>query len=200
MLNFNDSLMLSLNDNVRTDVIYFDFAKAFDSVNHDIILRKLKMQYNIDGTLLKFISNYLCDRKQCVQISGSRSSMRNVTSGVPQGSILGPLFFVLFINDMFSCVSEGTNIMLYADDTKIWRRIASWQDHLILQHDIDRLYEWSRLNKMNFHPQKCKVLTVENVAANRAINTLCMLPFTVFFYHLNDCDLEFTKSEKDLSD
>ena len=142
MLNLNGSLTISLNDNVRSDVVYFDFAKAFDTVNHDIILKKLKEQFDIDGTLLKFIihkllfMNYLYNRKQCVLIGGAKSWMRSVTSGMPQGSILGPLFFVLFINDMFSSVSEGTNIMLYADDTKIWRRIELWEDHLILQRDI----------------------------------------------------------------
>ena len=196
MLNFNDSLSISLNDNIRTDVIYFDFAKAFDSVNHDIILRKLKEQFNIDGTLLKFIMNYLYNRKQCVLVGGVKSAMRNVTSGVPQGSILGPLFFVLFINDMFSCVSEGTDIMLYADDTKIWRRIETWEDHLILQHDIDMLFEWSLLNKMTFHPMKCKVLTVEN--SSRSENTWSMLPFNVFFYILNENELDSVDNEKDL--
>lgn len=196
MLYFNDSLTLALNDNVRTDTIYFDFAKAFDTVNHDIILRKLKEQFNVDGTLLKFIMNYLCNRKQCVVIGGVKSSIRNVSSGVPQGSILGPLFFVLFINDMFSCVSEGTNIMLYADDTKIWRRIALWEDHLILQHDINMLHEWSMLNKMTFHPLKCKVLSID--ANSRSENLWSTLPFTVFFYYLNNNELEYTKSEKDL--
>ena len=142
------------------------------------------------------MTNYLQHRKQCVVIGGVHSETRNVTSGVPQGSILGPLLFVIFINDMFSCVSEGTNIMLYADDTKIWRRIESWNDHLILQHDINMLFEWSNINKMKFHPQKCSVLTVEQNARPDAIWNV--FPFQNFFYFLNDNILEYADNEKDL--
>ncbi|MCP4459932.1 MAG: hypothetical protein GY816_18200, partial [Cytophagales bacterium] len=90
MVNYIDSLSVSINSNIRTDVIYFDFAKAFDSVNHDVILDKLKFEFGIEGTLLKFIMNYLKDRKQRVVIGGSQSDLKNVRSGVPQGSILGP--------------------------------------------------------------------------------------------------------------
>ena len=67
---------------------------------------------------------------------------------------------IIFINDMINCISPGTNIALYADDTKIWRKIQKWGDHDILQQDINKLYEWSVNNKMKFHPQKCKVLIV----------------------------------------
>ena len=160
MVPFLDSLSLTINDSSRCDVIYFDFAKAFDSVNHDIILHKLKHQYHIDGLMLKFLVNYLQNREQCVVIGGEKSSMKPVNSGVPQGSILGPLLFVLFINDMHKHISNGTNIALYADDTKIWRRIDNYTDHLILQRDILELFNWSNNNKMAFHPQKCKVLPV----------------------------------------
>ena len=117
MVPFIDSIAQCLNDKSCTDIIYFDFAKAFDSVNHDIILNKLKYQFKIDGVLLKFLVEYLKNRTQRVVIGGFQSNNIKVKSGVPQGSILGPLFFVLFINDMHSCIDQHTNIALYADDT-----------------------------------------------------------------------------------
>ena len=156
MVHFIDKLAQSINASSRTDVVYFDFMKAFDSVNHDLILYKLKSQFGIDGRLLKFMVNYLQDRTQCVVVDGVSSSLRPVQSGVPQGSILGPLLFVMFINDMFQCTSSGTSITLYADDTKIARQIDSWADHTILQQDIDALHIWSVNNKMKFHPGKCR--------------------------------------------
>ena len=91
--------------------------------------------------MLKFIKEYLQGRKQIVVVNGTQSNICKVKSGVPQGSILGPLLFVLFINDMQSTVSPGTKIALYADDTKIWRYIVSPDDNLILQNDINALYQ-----------------------------------------------------------
>ena len=97
MVPFADDLALGIQHKSRIDVIYFDFAKAFDSVNHDLILYKLKYQFNIDGTMLNFLKSYLEDRTQRVVINGEQSGLVNVNSGVPQGSILGPLLFVIFL-------------------------------------------------------------------------------------------------------
>ena len=196
MLVFSEQLAFSLNSNLRTDVIYFDFAKAFDSVSHDLILQKLKNKFSIDGVLLKFILNYLKDREQYVGIGGEKSGTRKVTSGVPQGSILGPLLFTIFINDIVDCVSDGTNIALYADDTKIWRIISGWNDHEILQRDIDALHNWSLSNKMKFHPLKCKALSISRQGDHSFFWDV--MPFHTFHYSLNGMILNFADSERDL--
>ena len=125
MISLTESLSVSLLSKVPTDIIYFDFAKAFDSVCHDLILKKLKNQFGIDGRLLKFLKNYLQNRKQRVVLDNHISDTVDVLSGVPQGSIIGPLLFVLFINDIYKNLDKGTNVALYADDTKMWRQIDS---------------------------------------------------------------------------
>ena len=177
-----------MNNKSQTDIIYFDFSKAFDSVNHDIILHKLKCHYKIDGLLLRFIKEYLKDRKQSVTIDGKFSSFSDVQSGVPQGSILGPFLFVLFINDIVDVISKDTQILLYADDMKVFRNITTQCDHDWLQCDIDALMQWSVENKMNFHPNKCKVLRCTLKKGNTSI----------FTYNMSGTDLEITESEKDL--
>ena len=132
------------------------------------------------------------DRTQKVVVGGCHSVSLSVDSGVPQGSILGPTLFIMFINDMISQVSPETNIALYADDTKIWRIIESWSDHLQLQKDISALHSWSVANKMVFHPNKCKVLvvTLKHVEP--------ILPFDRFGYHLDGKYLDYVRTQKDL--
>ena len=192
LIPFTSDLAYALNSSSRIDVIYFDFAKAFDSVNHDLILNKLKHKFGIDGLLLQFMKAYLRDRKQQVLINGSLSHSLPVHSGVPQGSILGPLLFVLFIDDICEEVSQGTKLALYADDTKIWREITSEQDQYILQNDIDKLHRWAVNNKMKFHPDKCKVVAITNKSM------IYPLPFYDHNYSMNDNILDYVNSEKDL--
>ena len=143
----------------------------------------------------RFVKSYLQGRQQQVVVGGAVSNKLPVMSGVPQGSILGPLLFVPFINDIFSCISEGTIIALYADDTKIWRRITCCEDHHILQSDIDRLLVWSIDNKMTFHPSKCKALSVTTQK-----NVLDNLPFYTFWYNLGHIDIGYVPSHRDLGE
>ena len=185
MVDFCESLALPLKNNIHSDVKYFDFAKAFDSVDHDLILKKLKSNFGIDSLLLDFLKNYLENRNQAVVISGATSSYLPVLSGVPQGSILGPTIFVLFSNDITSGLNNETKIMMYADDTKIWRQVSRYNDHLKLQGDIDYLLEWSIRNEMKFLPSKCKVLMVSRFN-----------PCIQFFFYLGNSLLNYTKSEK----
>ena len=133
LVNFCDSLALSLNDNVCTDIIYFDFQKDFDSVNHNIIVLKLKEQYNIDASLLRFFKCYLeINKYQRVAIGNKMSTPCQVRSGVPQGSILGPTLLISFFYDITDDLSPEKILyqcLAFADDTKICRRIMT-QDNL----------------------------------------------------------------------
>ena len=145
----------SADKGIATDVVYLDFAKAFDTVPHQTLLLKLS-ELNLSSGLLNWFEDYLHDRKFCVRVNGVHSSMHSIKSGVPQGSILGPLLFIIFINDLPPTLSSPC--LLYADDIKLWRPIAAPSDRLRLQADLDTLYKWSQENYLPLHPQKCKVL------------------------------------------
>ena len=125
LVTLSDNIASNLYNDIGTDIIYFDFAKAFDSVNHDLLLSKLKNMFNIDARLLKFLVNYLKNRRQRVTLENECSDFLAVQSGVPQESILGSLLFVFFINDIKSDINPKTSIALFADDTKIWMPIEN---------------------------------------------------------------------------
>ena len=130
--------------------------------------------------LLDFILNYLKGRSQSVVLGSFSSSCKPVTSGVPQGSILGPTLFVLFLNDITDKIDDKTNVLMYADDTKIWREIKCENDHDVLQRDIDSLVDWALQNCIKFHPSKCKVLMVSKLK----MPLLNILPFVQFYYSM----------------
>ena len=117
------------DDNINIDVVYLDFQKAFDKVPHKRLLAKLKA-YGLNGILLSWISDFLSNRKQQVVVRRTYSEWSNVISGVPQGSVLGPLLFILYVNDLPDSIQSFMGI--FADDTKIYRPITSSNDVGIL--------------------------------------------------------------------
>ena len=157
LLETRDILTEAVHCGYVADVVYTDFAKAFDRVPHKRLLHKLKA-YGIRGMLLTWIEAWLKDRKQRVLIEGCESEWKNVTSGVPQGSVLGPLLFVLYINDLPDTITH--QIKMYADDSKIIGIIKSASDISSLQADIDRAVEWSFTWLMHFNVEKCKIMHV----------------------------------------
>ena len=149
----------NLDKNTQTDILYLDFAKAFDSVDHDILIAKLK-SYGVRGNLLNWFADYLHGRVQRVVADGVVSEWAPVTSGVPQGSLLGPLLFVIFINDLPDVVSDNSHTALYADDSKLYKSISGIPSCESLQQSLDNLDTWSHNNNMTFNASKCKVLSV----------------------------------------
>ena len=148
-----------LDTNTEIDVLYLDFSKAFDSINHAKLLVKLKL-YGISGFLWEWFKDYLSNRKQCVVVDGTTSSFTSVISGVPQGSLLGPFLFALYVNDLPDVTSAGTRTVLFVDDTKCYRTQRSSQNHLMLQYDLNGLISWSYDWDLNFNPSKCDVLKI----------------------------------------
>ena len=155
LIEFYDNLFKA-NDNIRSiDIIYLDFQKAFDKVPHSKLLAKIK-SLGIDGNIHRWISCWLNERKQRVVINGVESDWAPVTSGVPQGSVLGPLLFIMYIND----IDVGLNnfISKFADDTKIGNAILTEEDKNSLQNDLNKIIAWSEKWQMPFNVNKCQVL------------------------------------------
>jgi hypothetical protein len=159
LLKVYNNIGAMLDKGSQVDIIYLDFSKAFDTVPHDLLMHKLRSQFGFNGKLAAWFENYLKDRKQRVVIDNVESEWLSVTSGVPQGSILGPLLFLLYINDMPS-ISATCTTALFADDAKCIKEMKSQNDAVILQNHLCKLHDWSIRWKLFFNPNKCKVLSV----------------------------------------
>ena len=167
------------------DTVYLDFNKAFDTVPHRRLIGKLEA-YGIDGSLFSWICSFLMGRTQKVSVNGSLSSSKPVLSEIPQGIVLGPLLFVIYINDLPEKLCSSS--LMFADDTKVFKEICSKNDSECLQRDLACLEKWSDTWLLKFHPEKCKILTVgklENI--QRA-----------YPYRLMVVQLEHVFEEKDL--
>ena len=158
IITLND-LAKGLNSKQQIDAVLLDFSKAFDRVPHKRLLLKLQF-YGIRGEVLQWISAFLTGRTQRVLIEGQSSSTSLVTSGVPQGTVLGPLLFLVFINDLPAMASSTTR--LFADDCLMYRTIQDTSDAEALQADLDKLQQWEQDWLMDFNPSKCEVITITN--------------------------------------
>ena len=180
LLETVDLILELLSEGMPVDLLYFDFRKAFDTVPHYRLLTKLR-NYGITGKCLDIIQNFLSDRTMTVLVGGNKSETKCVTSGVPQGSVLGPLLFVLFVNDLPEHVKS--HLKLFADDLKI---VANASLHNVVSQDIEALEKWENTWLLRFNPTKCKVLHINknnNPGNNYYIGGVEMTSV------VNECDL-----------
>ena len=133
--------------------------KAFDRVPHRRLIKKIE-SYGFGGKILSWIKEFLIGRKQKVIVNGQESDWSEVKSRVPQGSVLGPLLFVIFINDLPECAETGSSLYLFADDNKLYHKIQSDQDCHDLQNDLARTKEWTDKWLLTLHPGKCKYMRI----------------------------------------
>ena len=162
--------------------------KVFDKVLHNRLLYKLQ-NYGISENILGWITSFLTNRTQQVKINGATSGNAPVTSGIPQGSVLGPILFVIYINDLPDVMDKDSYVYLFADDTKIFRQIKTLHDKVILQKDIENLLLWSKKWLLTFHPDKCVCMGVGYSSGNEE-GLLC--------YNMNGQVLKNSSCEKDL--
>lgn len=184
LLEVMDRWTEALDNGYEIDCVYMDFQKAFDTVPHRRLLQKMQA-YGISSQILRWTESFLSERSQFVMVNGENSSWKPVTSGIPQGSVLGPLLFVLFINDLPEIVESTA--YLFADDTKVFNIITRAEDRPKLQRDLDCIADWSDEWLLRFHPDKCKVMHLgEKGEENRQT------------YRLRDVELDTIENEKDI--
>ena len=158
LLESYDFLTKAYADKDSVDMVLLDFAKAFDTVPHKRLLLKIT-KYGIDNQVLAWIKSFLSNRRQRVILGDSISSWLPVTSGVQQGSVLGPTLFILFINDLPDMIKN--NCLIYADDTKIAAKIRQnniTEDIQMLQSDINIVKKWTDMWLVRLNDKKCKVM------------------------------------------
>ena len=182
LLDFYNDVFLMYDNSRAVDVIYLDFQKAFDKVPHKRLINKVKA-HGITGDLSNWIENWLFKRKQRVVINGKASDWTSVHSGVPQGSVLGPILFIIYINDIDENIA--CRISKFADDTKIANSVCSESQRLCIQRDLNTLIKWSEDWQMSFNIDKCHVLHIGSHNPN-------------FDYEMSNAKVKSVNEEKDL--
>jgi ribonucleases P/MRP protein subunit RPP40 len=172
------------DESKSVDIVYLDLSKAFDKVPFKRLLFAVK-KLGVNGKILQWLENWLTGRKQRVVLNGKFSDWLEVLSGIPQGSVLGPLLFIVFINELDDAAVIIDLISKFADDTKLCKAVQSDEDRQKLQDVLDNLNKWAEDTGMSFNVAKCKVLHVGN-NNNR------------FDYRMNGSSLIKVESEKDL--
>lgn len=152
-----DRIAKYLSNGTQIDIILLDFEKAFDKVPHSRLLYKLQF-YGVRGRTNSWISSFLSNRKQQVVLEGARSQQDDVLSGVPQGTVLGPLLFLTYINDMPGYTQS--DVRLFADDSLLYREISNAKDTEQLQKDLEALENWEKTWMMRFNPTKCNIIRI----------------------------------------
>ena len=163
LLDFIDKVSKAIDDSKHTLGIFLDLSKAFDTIDHDILLYKLSY-YGIRGTSLQWFRSYLSNRSQYVSINGINSNSRNLSYGVPQGSILGPLLFLIYIND-FTKSSEELSFILFADDSNIFCSHSNL-NYLVNKVNIElkSVANWLNVNKLSLNIAKTNFMLFSNSA------------------------------------
>lgn len=177
MLTFTQIIHMGLTSYKQVDVIYTDFSKAFDKLDHNVLLYKLSL-LDLSDNILQLISSYLNDRVNVVNYAGYNSTPFVPTSGVPQGSNLGSLLFAIATNDVDLFVN--CHLLMYADDMKLFLPINNVLDCNNLQTNLDNFSNWCRRNKLQLNPDKCNIMTFyksDYIAYNYEINGVCYLEY-----------------------
>ena len=157
LIEFLDWITNEIDKGEAVDIVYLDFSKAFDKISHIKLIKKLHAK-GVRGKTLQWIKSWLSNRKQKVFVNGKCSGLKNVDSSVPQGSVLGPILFIAFIDDIDDYAELIDILKKFADDTKGAKKIGNQSDIDAFQTSLNNLIEWGRRNSMTFNAKKCKIM------------------------------------------